>query len=88
MVDPREVIKKYEDYAKQNGFKLNPKREIVDRLINGLLEKEKNLGARYCPCRRATGDKDEDKKLICPCYWHKEEIEKEGHCYCWLFVKA
>jgi len=81
------LIKKYEDYAKENGLVLNPDREVVKRLARGLLENEKKYGERYCPCRRISGDKEEDKAKICPCQWHKEEIEKQGHCLCGLFVK-
>lgn len=83
-----EIIQKYEEYAKQNGFKLNPSRKALGGIIRGLLEKENKFGDRYCPCRRITGDKEEDKKIICPCVYHKEEIEKDGHCFCGLFVKT
>ncbi len=81
------VIREYEEYAEKNGFKLNPNREIVERLIKGLLENEKKYGARYCPCRRVAGNQAEDKPKICPCAWHRSEIEKDGHCFCGLFVK-
>jgi ferredoxin-thioredoxin reductase catalytic chain len=85
---PEELIKKYEEYAKENGFKLNPDKKIVEGVIKGLLMREEKSGARYCPCRRTTGDDDEDSKIICPCVYHKDEIEKDGHCHCNLFVKA
>ena len=75
----------YEDYAAKNGFKLNPNKEVVKRIANGLLANEKKYGEKYCPCRRVVGNKEEDKAKICPCQWHKEEIEKQGHCLCNLF---
>ena len=81
------LIEEYQEYAKQNGFRLNPKREIVERVIKGLFENEKKYGARYCPCRRVTGNSEEDKKIICPCVYHRGEIEKLGHCLCGLFVR-
>jgi mycoredoxin len=28
----------------------------------------------------------EDRKLICPCYRHPEDIARDGHCICHLFV--
>jgi len=82
-----EVIRGYQEYAEKNGFKLNPDREVVERLAKGLLENEKKYGERYCPCRRVVGNLEEDKPKICPCAWHREEIEKEGHCLCGLFWK-
>ncbi len=82
-----ELIKQSEEYAKKQGFKLNPDREVVEGVAEGLLEREKKFGARYCPCRRVTGDKEQDQKIICPCVYHKEEIAKDGRCYCNLFVR-
>ena len=28
----------------------------------------------------------EDRKFICPCYRHKQDIAETGHCLCHLFV--
>lgn len=81
------ITKIYEDYAKNNGIRLNPDKKVVERIIKGLLENEKKYGNKYCPCRRITGDANEDAKKICPCFWHKEELEKDGKCFCGLFVK-
>jgi thioredoxin len=83
-----ETLKDYQIYAEKNGFKLNPDAETVERLVTGLLKNEKKHGVRYCPCRRISGNPEEDRSKICPCQWHKEEIEKDGHCLCGLFVKG
>lgn len=83
----RETIGRYEEYAKKNGFKLNSDEKVVEGIVKALLEREKRFGARYCPCRRITGNKEEDKKIICPCVYHREEIDKDGHCLCRLFVQ-
>ena len=80
-------IESYKKYAEANGFKLNPDEKVVERLVKGLLENEKKYGDRYCPCRRISGNKEEDKPKICPCQWHQEEIERDGHCFCGLFIK-
>lgn len=82
-----EIIKNYEDYAQKNGFRLNQDRKVTEKLVAGLLANERRYGARYCPCRRVTGNKGEDQPKICPCQWHREEIERDGHCFCGLFVK-
>ena len=85
--DPGELEKIYQDYAEKKGLKLNPDREARERLIKGLMENEKKYGAKYCPCRRITGNVEEDRPKICPCQWHLQEIEKDGHCLCGLFFK-
>ena len=87
MENIEKIIEEYKEYASKTGFKLNPDREVVERLIKGLLENEKKYGQRYCLCRRVSGNPAEDKPKICPCAWHRQEIEREGHCYCRLFVK-
>lgn len=79
--------KEYSEYAKSNGFQLNPDKEAAERVIAGLLRNEEKYGEKYCPCRIISGNKEEDSKKICPCAWHKDEIKKDGHCLCNLYVK-
>ena len=80
----KEFSKKYAD---SQGFKLQPDKVILDQLLEGLLNREKTFGFRYCPCRRVTGDPDKDKDIICPCKFHKDEIKEDGQCKCMLFLK-
>jgi ferredoxin-thioredoxin reductase catalytic subunit len=87
MSNEEQLIEEYNAYAKKNGFSLNPNKQIVNGIVKVLLAKEKQFGAKYCPCRRITGNKEEDKKIICPCIYHKDEIKKDGKCHCNLFVK-
>ena len=82
------IAEKYRIYAKENGFGLNPDKKILEETLRGLIENEKKHGKKYCPCRRVTGDRKEDKKIICPCVYHKKEIEEKGHCLCQLFVRG
>ena len=88
MADKKEeLIKEYSEYAKENGIQLNPDAKTVDRIVNGLFANEEKYGEKYCPCRRVTGDKAEDAKKICPCFWSLDEIKKDGHCFCKLYTK-
>jgi ferredoxin-thioredoxin reductase catalytic subunit len=82
-----ELIKQFKEHAKENGISLNPDEKVVERIIGGLLRNKEQYGEMYCPCRRVTGDKAEDSKKICACFWHKDEVEKDGHCFCNLYVK-
>ncbi len=80
-----DAVLEYQDYAENHGYRLNPDSKAVDRIVAGLLKNEEVHGERYCPCRRVMGDKTEDKKIVCPCIYHKEEIENDGKCMCGLF---
>jgi len=83
----KKIKKSSEEYAKKKGLKLNPDLKRREWVFKGLVEKKKKLGEFYCPCRVITGNKLEDRKKICPCYWHLAEIKEQGHCLCGLFFK-
>lgn len=83
----QDLIKEYEEYAKSKGFELNPNRKLVENIVRALLKKEAAFGCRFCPCRVMCGDQVEDKKIICPCVYHEDEIKNQGYCHCRLFVK-
>jgi ferredoxin-thioredoxin reductase catalytic subunit len=74
-------------YADSQGFLLQPDEKILDGILTGLLKREEKFGFRYCPCRIVTRDKEKDKKIICPCIYHKDEIKNDGHCKCRLFLR-
>ena len=84
----KEELRKYSNiYAEGVGYKLNPDKETVDRILDGLLTNEQKFGYRYCPCRVITGDKQQDSKIICPCEYHHREIEELERCACNLFLR-
>lgn len=88
MNDYDKIMNWAQAYAGKNGFALNPDKEILEIVIHGLSANRQKHGKQYCPCRMRTGDEEEDKKIICPCVSHKEEIERDGRCHCALFFKG
>jgi ferredoxin-thioredoxin reductase catalytic subunit len=72
--------------AEAGGYRLNPDKNFVLRLIEGLLENQRRYGYFCCPCRLAFGEKDKDVDVICPCYYRDSDIEEFGACYCALYV--
>ncbi|MDD4409481.1 MAG: ferredoxin-thioredoxin reductase catalytic domain-containing protein [Candidatus Pacebacteria bacterium] len=82
----KELLEGYTAYAEEKGIALNSNERIVGAVIEGLLYNEEQKGAKYCPCRKVSGNKEEDEKIICPCVYHLDEIETMGHCHCNLFV--
>ncbi|MGD8534644.1 MAG: ferredoxin-thioredoxin reductase catalytic domain-containing protein [Candidatus Aminicenantes bacterium] len=81
----REAIEKF---AEKNEFEVNPDREKVNMLLEGIFNNEKNQGLKYCPCRLITKDFEEDLKLVCPCNFLAHDTYREkGECWCGLFVR-
>ncbi len=73
--------------ADKENIKFNSNEKIVDNILTGLLKRNETKGDIYCPCRVVTGDKKKDKNIACPCIYHMNEIEQDGHCKCNLFVR-
>jgi ferredoxin-thioredoxin reductase catalytic chain len=83
-------IKAIEKFTENNEFQVNPDREKVKMLLDGVFDNEKNHGLKYCPCRLITKDFAEDLKLVCPCNFLIHETYKDkadGECWCGLFVR-
>lgn len=55
------------------GFRMNPDRKYVDKIIDGIIKKD-----GHCPCRVNVDD-----TTLCPC----DEFVKTGKCRCRLFLK-
>ena len=68
------------------GYRLNPDAEFVRNLIRGLLKNEQRCGYQACPCRLASGKKEEDLDIVCPCDYRDVDIDEHGACYCALYV--
>ena len=77
-------------FTEKNEFELNPDKARVEMLLDGVMANELNHGLKYCPCRLATGDYNEDLKLVCPCNFGIHETYRgkpDGECWCSLFLR-
>jgi ferredoxin-thioredoxin reductase catalytic chain len=72
--------------ADGGGYRLNPDAEFTKNLVRGLLKNEQRYGYRACPCRLASGKKEEDLDIICPCDYRDPDLAESGACYCALYV--
>ena len=80
------LYKKLNDEAKSAGYHLNPDIAMTRELLKGLLVNEKRYGHPACPCRLASGVKEEDLDIICPCDYRDADLDDYGACYCSLYV--
>ena len=89
-IDKEKFREAIEAFAAKNEFRVNPDREKVNMLLDGVFNNEQNHGLKYCPCRLITKDFIEDLKLVCPCNFQIHETYKDkedGECWCGLFVR-
>ena len=80
------VFERLDKFAESNGYHLNPDVSFAKDLIKSLLINQKRYGYWACPCRLASGNRDEDKDIICPCIYRDPDVEEFGACYCALYV--
>jgi len=80
------LYKRLQQEAEAAGYHLNPEQEFARGLVEGLLTNEQRYGYWACPCRLATGDKQKDLDVICPCDYRDADLVQWGACYCALYV--
>jgi ferredoxin-thioredoxin reductase catalytic subunit len=88
-VDEKQIDDLYQKLKRQAetaGYHLNPDVEFTKELIKGILINEKRYGYWACPCRLASGDKEQDLDIICPCDYRDADLNELGACYCALYV--
>lgn len=68
------------------GYYFNRDKERVFELLEALLQNKERYGYMSCPCRLASGDREKDKDIICPCVYREADVKEYGSCYCNLYV--
>jgi ferredoxin-thioredoxin reductase catalytic subunit len=88
-IDDRAVDSMYDKLtrgAEEGGYHLNPDVDFTKELVRSLLINEQRYGYQACPCRLASGTKEEDLDIICPCDYRDPDLSEYGSCYCALYV--
>lgn len=85
-----EAIDKLYDKLKReqgaSGYNLNPDVAFTKELVKGLLINEERYGYQSCPCRLASGEREDDVDIICPCDYRDPDVNDYDACYCGLYV--
>ena len=63
------------------GFPFNRDRNQVMELIEGLLINRERYGYMACPCHLASGNREWDRDIICPCVYREQDVREFGSCY-------
>ena len=74
--------------AKASGYCLNPDSEMTSLICAGLAKNQARYGYPSCPCRLASGKRQDDRDIICPCDYRDADLAEFGACYCALYVSA
>ena len=87
-METKEGMTKYvEQVSEKNNWILNMDSNTFNDLIDGLLDNKIRLGYQSCPCRLASGNRELDRDLICPCDYARLDVKEFGACYCNLYMR-
>jgi len=84
--DALALFERLDREAERSGYHLNPDRAFTLGLMEGLLANEARYGYLACPCRLASGVREEDLDIVCPCDYRDPDLSDFGTCYCALYV--
>ncbi|MCJ7507420.1 MAG: ferredoxin:glutaredoxin reductase [candidate division Zixibacteria bacterium] len=88
-INQQQIDKLYDRLKKEaesGGYHLNSDMEFTKELVKSLLINERRYGYWACPCRLASGRKEENLDIICPCDYRDPDLNDYGTCYCALYV--
>ena len=84
--NPEQLYETLRKIQEPKGYFFNKDKEMVLELMASLLTNKDRHGYMVCPCRLASGDRDQDKDIICPCVYREPDVKEYGSCYCGLYV--
>ena len=86
MMDVEKLYEGLRKVQEAKGYYFNKDRERTFELLENLIINKDRYGYMACPCRLASGDREWDKDIICPCLYREPDVEEYGSCYCNLYV--
>ena len=86
MREVEELHERLKKVQEPKGYFFNKDKQRVFDLLEALLVNKVRYGYMSCPCRLASGDRERDKDILCPCVYRTPDVEEFGSCYCNLYV--
>jgi len=81
-----EAYEKFKKEAEETGYSASADVEFVEMLLKNIDVNIERYGYGACPCRLASGDREKDLDLICPCDYRDADLNDYGACFCALYV--
>lgn len=86
MTDEQKLYETLKKIQEPKGYFFNKDKDRVMDLMSALILNRERYGYMACPCRLASGDREKDKDIICPCVYREPDVKEYGSCYCNLYV--
>lgn len=86
MMDANSLYEMLRKVQEPKGYFFSDDHQRVMDLMEALLVNKDRYGYMACPCRLASGDKSNDRDIICPCEYREPDVAEFGSCYCNLYV--
>ena len=83
---PAELYDLLQKAQEPKGFFFNTDKNWVLSILQDLLVNKERYGYTSCPCRLASGDREKDRDIMCPCVYRADDVKQYGSCYCNLYV--
>lgn len=85
-MDVAKLYQTLKNIQEAKGYYFADDQEHVSGLLEALLVNKERYGYMVCPCRLASGDREADQDIICPCVYREPDVKEFGSCYCNLYV--
>jgi len=86
LMDADKLYEMLEKVQQPKGYFFSKDKTHVFELLEALLQNKARYGYMACPCRLASGERDQDKDIVCPCVYRESDVAEFGSCYCNLYV--
>ena len=85
-MDAKQLYENLKKIQEAKGYYFSNDQQRVFELLEALLANKQRYGYMACPCRLASGDREADKDIVCPCVYREPDVREFGSCYCNLYV--
>jgi ferredoxin-thioredoxin reductase catalytic subunit len=86
MTEAEKLYERLRPLQEKKGYFFNSDMECTLGILEGLLVNRQRYGYMSCPCRMASGDREHDHDICCPCDYREPDVKEFGSCYCGLYV--
>lgn len=83
---PQQLHETLRKLQEPKGYFFNKDQAMTLQLLESLLVNKERYGYMACPCRLASGDRELDQDVVCPCIYREPDVREYGSCFCGLYV--